>query len=286
MSDSVFLRLVPLAVIFLSVGGAAFVLLEQGRATWARLSAKGIQSISPEVIELELDRSPTFYFFLRVVIAITAFLLGMFAINIFFGALLAWLGYLVPAILLKRKRDKRRQLLTSQLLEGLELMGNALKSGLTLTQAFELLVREYPPPIATEFGQVLAENRLGVDLRDGLNALAARLKLPVITILATGVTVTVRCGGDLTEIFQHIAETIRARAGIEGKIEAVSSLGKFQALILSAMPFLLMILLFFLDRQHVESLFETKIGLAAVGIMVTLVVVANVWINKLLKIDV
>ena len=222
----------------------------------------------------------------RVIITAAVFCFGTYAINFFFGLVLAWIVYLVPGVLLRRKIEKRQHLLSQQFVGGLEMLRNALKSGLTLQQAIEMLIRESPAPLSSEFSRVIGDTRMGVEIRVAIENMANRLKLPVFTIFCTGVAVTIRYGGDLGEVFQHIAETIRSRASIEGKIDAVTSLGRYQALVLSGMPFVLLVMLFFIDRQHVEILFETKIGLAAIGIMVTLVVVANAWISRLMRVDV
>lgn len=279
-------RLIAIFVIFGAVGTTCYLFAETLLSRLRAFLRMRRRALSDEVSELEMRRSSTFYLVAQLSISALLFLIGSAALNVLFGCFLGCLGYVTPGIYFERIREKRRKRLTRQMVDVLELMGNALKSGLTLPQALELVVREFPPPISTEFSQTLNEHRLGVELRVALENLARRVGLPVFRILSTGVSVTLRCGGDLTVIFQHIAETIRARAKIDDKIEAVSSLGKFQALILSAMPFLLMIMLFFIDRPHIETLFSTKAGLAGVGVTVFLVFVANFWINRLTKVDV
>lgn len=276
----------PLAALFLTVWALWIFASSELLALRDALRRRGVRALAEDVDGAGVERTAGAVFSLQALLAISLFVVGALGLNLWFGLLLAGLGWKLPRIWLRQAQLKRRQLLTAQLVEGLALMGNGLRSGLTLQQSMDLLTREFPPPISKEFSVVLAENRLGVDLRDAIANMAARLKLPVVTILSTGVSVTLKCGGDLSEIFQHIAETSRARARIEGKIQAISSLGRFQASLLSAMPFLLMIALFFLDRDHVVILFDTKIGLLAVGTTVALVVLANVWIGWLLKLDV
>ena len=173
-----------------------------------------------------------------------------------------------------------------QLVDGLELLGNSLKSGLTLQQSVELLVREFPKPISQEFSLLLAETRLGVDFIDGLHKMASRLDSTIVAILASGVAITKRCGGDLTQIFQNIAQTIREQAKIEGKLDAVTAQGRFQGQILGAMPFALVGILYFVDRQHVRTLFGYQLGLIAFGAVVVMVMLAQAWIVRLMKLDV
>ena len=133
---------------------------------------------------------------------------------------------------------------------------------------------------------VLAETRLGVDFNDALTNMAVRLKSNILGILASGVAVTKRCGGDMTVIFTNIAQTIREQATIEGKLDAVTAQGRFQGQVLGLMPFALVGALYFIDRAHVETLFGYQIGLWAMFLVVCMVVMAQLWIRKLLQIDV
>ena len=235
--------------------------------------------------DLYINLSPETFLVLRLSLAAVLFF-AISAIHLVPALVAAAAGWLGPAMYLKRLKDKRVKVVEAQLVEGLELMGNALKSGLTLPQAVELLVKEFPPPIKQEFNLVLAENRLGIDLTDAMHNMANRLNSTIVSILVTGIAITKRCGGDLTEIFQNIATTIREQATIEGKLDAVTAQGRFQGLILSVMPFALVVILWFVDRQHVETLFGYQLGIWAFLGVVGMVLMAQLWIRQLLIIDV
>ena len=193
--------------------------------------------------DLWVSMSPETFIAIRTVLAICLFCVGYLAINMVLGLFLAAAGYAIPGWYVRRLRYKRIRKLEAQLVEGLELMGNALRSGLTLPQACELLVKEFPPPISQEFSLVLSENRLGVEFVDALARMADRCNSTIIHILVSGVGITKLCGGDLTVIFQNIASTIREQAVIEGKLESVTAQGRFQGLILSIMPVALIVVL-------------------------------------------
>lgn len=245
-----------------------------------------LKSSDEAFAELSTRFSPQTYLALRVFGALILFGIGFVAVNAVAGAMLSSVAFIVPWFLLRRARAQRVRKVELQLVEGLELLGSSLKSGLTLPQAMELLVKEFPPPISHEFRLVLNEARLGVDVVEGLQNMAERLGSTIVSVLATGVGVTKRCGGDLTVIFGNIASTIREQATIEGKLKAVTAQGRFQGLILSIMPFALIIVLWFIDRTHVETLFGYTIGVWALLAVIIMVVLAQLWITKLLKIDV
>ena len=256
-----------------------------GQAT-AELQAQGVASNEATLSELYIRISPEAFFLLRLLNAGAAFFVGFMVGGFVFGIPLGIFGFLMPAWVLQHLRWKRVKKLELQLVEGLELLGNGLKSGLTLPQATELLVKEFPPPISQEFALVIAESRLGVDFTDALQNMADRLNSTIVAILASGVAITKRCGGDLSVIFSSIAQTVRDQATIEGKLDAVTAQGRFQGIILGGMPFALVGILWFIDRQHVVTLFSNQIGIWAFCGVVVMVVVAQLWIRKLLQIDV
>lgn len=269
----------------LATGFCLWFVNEIGQA-FEQVSSSQFASTDNRVAEVAIGLPAEVFLMIRLGLAAALFIVGLLAVNAVAGAMLAVFGFAIPKMVIKRYREKRVKLAETQLIEGLELLGNSLKSGLTLPQAIEILVKEFPPPISKEFAQLLAETRLGVDLNDGLRNMAERLGSTIFHILATGIAVTKRCGGDLTVIFANIAQTIREQSVIEGKLDAVTAQGRFQGLILSIMPFALMVILWFVDRKHVETLFGYKIGIWAVCVVISFVVLAQAWIGKLLKIDV
>lgn len=269
------------AVVFLVV---AF-LSAFGQAT-AELQSQGVAAGENTLSELYIRLSPEAFYMLRLLNGAFAFFVGYMIAGFYVGIPLGIVGFFIPYWLLKHLRQKRVKKVELQLIEGLELLGNGLKSGLTLPQATELLVREFPPPISQEFSLVIAESRLGVEFTDALQNMAERLGSTIVAILASGVAITKRCGGDLSVIFANIAQTIRDQANIEGKLDAVTAQGRFQGLVLGLMPFALIGILWFIDRDHVVTLFSNQIGIWAFFAVIGMVVMAQVWIRKLLDIDV
>jgi tight adherence protein B len=277
-------------IICMVIGVTVFFtwLLISGDVEEAAQNFKQEQTKSGEgsLSDLYLGLSPELFLTLRLFFAGLLFLIGFAGLGIVFGIFFGVGGFVMPGMLLKRIKRQRVIKVEEQLVGGLELLGNCLRSGLTLQQALELLVRELPPPISQEFSIVLAETRLGVDLIAALSNMAKRLDSTIVAILATGIAVTKRCGGDLTEIFQNISSTISEQANIEGKLNAVTAQGRFQGLILGIMPFALIVVLYFVDPAHVNTLFGYQMGLWAVASVVIMVGLAQLWIRKLLTIDV
>ncbi|MCC6932486.1 MAG: type II secretion system F family protein [Deltaproteobacteria bacterium] len=272
---------------FVAVAAVVIVLLIQRLALPDEAVDPGKRTGSGNNLDdLMLNLSRPSFSRMRMITAIIAFAITSIAIHVIFGVVCGVVGYFLPLQLQRRAQLKRVGRLEQQLVDALELLANGLKSGLTLPQAMDLVVREFPAPISEEFATVLAETRVGVDFIDALYNLARRTGSHTIQILATGVAITKKCGGDLTEIFYNIANTIRGRSQIEGKLRAVTAQGRAQGIFLGLMPFGLIILLYFVDPTHVEVLFGDSVGIMAFMAVVAMVTVAQLWIKKLLMIDV
>ena len=230
--------------------------------------------------------SPERLFNLSLLFAGIAFVLFSILINVIAGAFFAVGAFFSPRMYFNLARDKRKMLFSEQLVDALGMMSNSLRAGLTLPQAFELVVREMKPPIVQEFGRVLQDYRLGKDLDEAMLSMAGRVGSRDLDILVQSIMITRRSGGNVGEIFQNIATTIRERFRVEQKLRAMASTGTAQALLMSAMPFMLMGALFFVEKEYVILLFSTTIGLIAVGVVVFLVVVAFFWIRNIMDLDI
>jgi tight adherence protein B len=277
--------LLPILVLF-TVAYACYVFLTEYEKTVTDLQKGEMQKGDMSLAELSLSITPSQLLILRILGALAGFLFGFFALNVIFGAFFMIAAFVAPAIYLNNLRRKRVLKIEQQLVEGLELLGNSLKSGLTIQQAVELVVKEFPAPLSQEFALVLSESKLGVDFTDALENMALRLRSNIVQILAAGVAVTKRVGGDLTVIFANIAQTIREQANIEGKLNAVTAQGRFQGLILGFMPFALCVILYFVEPGHMEVMFSYTIGRWAFASVIIMVILAQLWIRKLLDIDV
>ncbi|MBP9837589.1 MAG: type II secretion system F family protein [Proteobacteria bacterium] len=280
------LNIIVCLTLALVCGYFAFTVLGMFGSAMVELKKDNIDIKDDIFAELYMKMSPDTFFLIRTVLAVVFFVIGFLAVGIIVGAMFGGLGFAIPLMLLKRYKDKRVKKIELQLIEALELLGNSLKSGMTLPQATELIVKEFPAPISQEFALLMSEYKVGVDFNDALENMAKRLDSAIVYILASGVSITKRVGGDMSVIFGNIAQTIRDKATIEGKLNAVTAQGRFQGLILGMMPFMLVIVLYFIDRQHVMTLFTYRLGIWAFTAVCLMVLLAQLWIKKLLKIDI
>ena len=126
-----------------------------------------------------------------------------------------------------------------QLTDALGTMSNALRAGFSISQAFESVAESDMHPISDEFALLLQQMRVGMSFDDALASLDKRIDSDDITLVVTAIDIARKTGGNLTEIFDSISETIRARMRIERKVRTLTAQGRLQGIIVSLMPFFL-----------------------------------------------
>ncbi len=281
----------PLApLVYLMVGGsvAAIVwnLWNVSQTAFAEYRASYVAETESSLGDIFSTFSAERVFQLSLLAGGVIFMLFLMAINWVAGLLFGGAAIVAPRMAFNILREKRRAVISEQLVDALGLLANSVRAGLTLPQAMEILVREMKPPITQEFGRVLQEYRLGTDFDQAMLNMARRVESRDLDILVNAVMVTRRSGGNVGEIFQNIAATIRERIRIEGKIRAMSATGNMQALVMSGMPFGVLIALWFMQPEYVYAMFSTTIGLVALSLVIAMVVAAFFWIRWIMDIDI
>ena len=192
----------------------------------------------------------------------------------------------LPKMFVRMLWEKRCSAFVNQMVDGMTLMANGIKAGLSVQQCMERVQENMPNPISQEFGLVLSQMRLGRSLQDSLNELGTRVPRPDVQMFVTAVNILQETGGNLGETFQTITSTIRERQKVEKKIEALTAQGITQGIIISMVPLFLLGVFYVVDPKYVEPLFTTALGLVAILMMITLQVIGGLMIRKIVRINV
>jgi tight adherence protein B len=202
------------------------------------------------------------------------------------GTIVTVVGWKVPKPIIEMLYQKRVRKFTVQMIDGLSLMSNGMKSGLSVVQAMSLVVQELPDPIRQEFNLVLNENKLGVSIEEAFNNLAKRIQCDDVEMFVTSVNILKETGGNLAETFDTITSTIRERIKLEQKIDAMTAMGRMQGMILLAVPAVLGGIIYTSDPDFMRPLFTTTLGWIIIMVVLTLEFVAYFMISRIVKIDV
>src|SRR6266850_217582 len=204
-----------------------------------------------------------------------------------FAGLLAAVGAgAVPLLVVQRIRRQRTLRFSEQLPDGLDLVRSALQAGHGLLSAFSVVAETFPDPISQELRHVVEEVRLGLPIRDALAGLVERVDDPNIPILVVGILVAQDVGGNLAEVIDSIAYTIRERAKVLREVNALTAQGRLSGGVLTALPFLVGLVMFFFNRDYFAPLLETTQGHYLIAYGVTSIFLGHLVIRRLIRIQV
>lgn len=192
----------------------------------------------------------------------------------------------VPKLLVQSLWERRCVTFVDQMVDAMTMMANGIKAGLSVQQCMERVQESMPNPISQEFGLVLSQMRIGRSMQEALNELGTRVPRPDVQMFVTAVNILQETGGNMAETFQTITFTVRERQKIEKKIDALTAQGITQGVIITLVPFILLIVFLVVDPSYVRPLFTTALGLFALFIMLTLQVIGGLMIRKIVKIEV
>ena len=221
-----------------------------------------------------------------VLAAATVLVAGPSGVGLLVAALMAGAGLMLPAVLLQYYRARRQNLISKQLAETLALIANSLRSGFAFTQAMELAAKQVQPPIADELERFLHEVSLGAPTDVALQKMADRSGSYDLDMMVSTIVIQRNTGGNLSEILDNVAETIRERDRLQGEIRALTSSQRFTGLVLSLYPVFLALLFFALAPEIWKVLIEDPIGRVLLVIAGTLQVMGMVAIRRILKLEV
>jgi tight adherence protein B len=147
-----------------------------------------------------------------------------------------FIGFLIPRFWLNRRKGGRLNAFNKQLPDTITLIANALRAGSSFLQAIELVVRESRPPISTEFGRVIREVNLGLPFDQALDNMVRRVKSDDLELMATAISIQHQVGGNLAEILDSIAYTIRERVRIKGEIRTLTAQQRLSGYVVGFLP--------------------------------------------------
>lgn len=187
-------------------------------------------------------------------------------------------------IALGHRARKRREAFADQLDDTLQLISSGLRAGHSLARAIDAVSREAESPTAEEFARIINENRLGMDLGEAVMRAARRMRSDDLAWASQAVDIHREVGGNLSEVLDHVAETIRERNQIRRQIATLSSEGRISANVLMALPVGIALILSVISPGYLAVFATTTIGMVMVGVCLVLFVVGAIWMRAITRI--
>ncbi|NIA24146.1 MAG: VWA domain-containing protein [Gammaproteobacteria bacterium] len=181
-------------------------------------------------------------------------------------------------------REKR--IFENQLPDTLILLSTSLRAGYSLLQAVEAVASEAQEPTSREFGRAMAESRLGLGVVDSMRGIAERMQSEDFGWAVMAIEIQREVGGNLAEVLQTVADTMRQRNRLRGEIKALTAEGRISAIVLGALPFVLFAFLFATNRDYLNPLLTRVPGIIAIVVGMVLMGIGVYWLKKIVDIEV
>ncbi|MEW8414247.1 MAG: type II secretion system F family protein [Candidatus Thiodiazotropha sp.] len=276
-----------LALVFLGLSLMIWVILVYGNQGYDRYKKAFTERTETQLESLFLFVDAKKMFLLNIVTLLGIPVSIYFITNTLFYVVLSILALLlIPRLLLIRMEKKRKEKLVSAIPDVLVQIAGGMSAGQTFLSAVETMVKETTGPISQEFSLVLREQRLGMSLAEAMDNLAERVQAEEIDLVITATQIANEVGGNLSEIFQRLADSLRRKMAMEGKIKALTAQGVLQGWVVGLLPMFIIGALYFVDRANIEPIFTNLLGWIFLCIILILEMIGGLMIRKIVNIDI
>jgi len=231
-------------------------------------------------------RPNEFMYLHLVAVIITGALLRLATGSTLLAFIAVILATAAPFWYLDNAAKRRTARFEADLPDIISLIAGSLRSGWGIQQALDLIVEETREPAASEFKRVQSETRLGLSLEESLNRMAERLQSTDFTWVVSAIGIQREVGGNLAEVLDIAAGAIRERAELRREVSALTAEGRFSAIILVLLPFLMFGGLSVIAPKYASVLTNSVYGLALLAMAVVLLIIGGIWIFKVSKVEV
>jgi len=204
-----------------------------------------------------------------------------------------FVGFFIPRFWLSRRKNSRLNAFNKQLPDTITLIANALRAGSSFLQAIEMVVRESRPPVSTEFARVIREVNLGLPFEQALENMVRRVKSDDLELMATAISIQHTVGGNLAEILDSIAFTIRERVRIKGEIRTLTAQGRMSGYVVGFLPIGLLAIISAIAPQFVGPMFEKPpeafglpLGVCMLALGGIMMLIGFLFIRRIVNIEV
>lgn len=239
-----------------------------------------------ELGEMFLFINPRQLLIINICVVAVFVAIGLLAFNMVVTVLLALAGMIAPTYAIRYLRQRRIRKFEGQLVDALDQMASALRAGLSMQQAMDNVSKEATPPLGQEFTLTLKELRLGVPMDEALTNMSDRVSSDDLRLVTTSSNICRQLGGNMAEMFETIAETVRERFRLEGRIRALTAQGKLQGWVVAAMPLVLGLVLNWMRPDLMEPMLNSWFGYTLIAGIITMEALGILMIRRIVSIDI
>ena len=272
---------------FISFSVTAYLLLSL--ANRARLSLEEDMQIEADMnlkemfLFVDASKLIRIYIILLISVPLLVFILSL---DVIATVVAAGIMALVPSAYYRRAKAARLAQFESLLPDAFMAISSSLQAGSSLMGALENLVEDQPAPLNQEFALLIRQVKLGINFDEALVAMENRLPSQDFRVALSAIRISREVGGNLSEVIESLAATLRQKAAMEGKIKALTSQGVMQGYVMTGLPILLAVVLFYMEPEAMSQLHTTTMGYGFMFAITVMLVLGFLIIRSITKIDV
>jgi len=252
---------------------------------------KGKASVAEQLQRADLRLRTSEFLMIQIGSTILFILIAVIRFGLPLGGLIQTIvagviGYLVPSFYVKYRINQRLKAFNNQLGDTLTLLSNAIKAGYSFAQAIDTVAKNAVAPISDEFGRAVREMNLGGSPDEALQNITKRIASADFDLVATAYSIHRTVGGNLAEILDNIAYTIRERVRIKGEIATLTAQARASGTLITFLPIVLAAFMFFVTPSYFRPMFDNFIGWILIAIGIFMIFIGNLIIRRVIAIEV
>ena len=252
---------------------------------------KGKPSVQEQLQRADLKLRTSEFFMIQLGSTILFVLISLVRFGLPLGGLIqmvvfGFVGYLIPGFYVRYRISHRLKAFDAQLGDTLTLLSNALKAGYSFAQAIDTVAKNAVPPIADEFSRAVREMNLGGSPDEALQNITKRIASADFDLVATAYSIHRTVGGNLAEILDNIAYTIRERVRIKGEISTLTAQARASGTLITFLPLVLALFMYFVTPTYFRPMFENFVGWVLIAIGAFMIFIGNMIIRRVVAIEV
>lgn len=254
------------------------------------LSGAWLERIEGDLRQADSKLQPVDFITIRIFLAGAGFAAGFLLLagplGILAGIVAAVVGFLAPRYWLNQRHSNRQKALEAQLPEALNLISSSLKAGFGLLQALNQAAQQMDDPISIELRTAIHEMNVGSSVEEAMLGLSERGASYDLDLVVTAILIQRSVGGNLSEILETVANTMRERVRIRGEINTLTAQQRLTGVVIALLPVGVGGMFMIVSPDYITVLFTETAGRVALGVGVVLEVIGIIVIRRILAIEV
>jgi tight adherence protein B len=238
--------------------------------------------LAADLASADIQLRPYEFRLVQLAVALLFALIAFLRFNVSIAVpVLAVIGYLAPALYLRNRRGRRLHRFEAELPRAMELMGNSIKAGQSVSQSLSAVTENAGPPVSEEFGFARREVELGASVDSALSNMVKRMGSTDLRLVVMVITIQHSIGGDLPAILTTLADTMRQRAEMREEILAATAQSRASSLIITLLPVAAALFLYFLTPEYFRPMLTSPLGWVMIGVAAMMLLIGNTIIRRI-----